>query len=130
MRIAVAAILFVVVLFVPAAAAHNRCECLQPVSGPPGTLVTITRGYAAYRIVWNGRGLPGHTSLNRLHRRNVRTVELLTLPRAKARSGARLRVPRVPAGVYPVVIYDGSEGGTHYVWEVFRVRCPLGVGRG
>jgi hypothetical protein len=34
----------------------------------------------------------------------------------------RSRVPRVPPGTYPVVMYDGSEGGTHYVWELIRVR--------
>jgi hypothetical protein len=85
--------------------------------------VTINGGYTAYRVVWNGRGLVGHSALNRLHRRNARTIELVKLPRVAARRGIRFRIPRVPPGIYPVVIYDGSEGGTHYVWTTFRVRC-------
>jgi hypothetical protein len=116
-----AAIVMVVLLAPAAALAHNRCGCLSRISGPPGTQVTIERrGWTAYRVVWNGRGFPGHSGLNRLHRRGFRTIELVKLP--QPRVGVRFRVPRVPPGTYPVVIYDGSEGGTHYVWALFRVR--------
>lgn len=115
-----AAIVAVLLLAPAAALAHNRCGCLSRSSGPPGAQVTIKGGWTAYRVVWNGRGLAGHRSLNRFHRRGFRTIELVKLPRA--RRGVRFRVPRVPPGIYPVVIYDGSEGGTHYVWELFRLR--------
>lgn len=121
MRLALAIVL---VLLVPAPAfAHNRCDCLRPMSGPPGTLVTIGPGYTAYRVVWNGRpSRPSVPRLARLYRPNSRTIELVKLPRP--RSKVRFRVPRVPPGTYPVVIYDGSEGRTHFVWTVFRVRRP------
>jgi hypothetical protein len=101
------------------ALAHNRCACLSRTSGLVKTELTISLGYTAYRVVWNGRGLPGHADLNGSRRRGVSMIELVHLP--QPRSGVRFRVPRVPPGTYPVVIYDGSEGGTHYVWELFRV---------
>jgi hypothetical protein len=37
---------------------------------------------------------------------------------------ASFRVPEVPPGVYLVLIFDGSEGGSHTTWDYFHV---LGV---
>jgi hypothetical protein len=32
-------------------------------------------------------------------------------------------------GVYPVVIYDGVEGGAHYTWDLFTVTRSEPAGR-
>ena len=113
-----AAVVAVVLAIPTAALGHNRCGCLSRTEGRPVALVTIDRqGWTAYRVVWNGRG---HSNLNRYRRRGVPAIELVRFRRP--RRGVRFRVPRVPPGRYPVVIYDGSEGGSHYVWELFRVR--------
>lgn len=37
------------------------------------------------------------------------------------RGPVEFRVPVAPPGRYLVSIYDGSEGGSHYTWEYFRV---------
>ena len=37
---------------------------------------------------------------------------------------ASWRVPEVPPGVYLVLIYDGSEGGSHSTWDYFHVLGP------
>jgi hypothetical protein len=34
---------------------------------------------------------------------------------------ASYRVPAVPPGVYLVLIFDGSEGGSHSTWDYFHV---------
>ncbi len=34
---------------------------------------------------------------------------------------ATFRVPEVPPGVYLMLIYDGSEGGSHSTWDYFHV---------
>ena len=38
------------------------------------------------------------------------------------RGPVEFRVPVAPPGRYLVSIYDGSEGGSHYTWEYFRVK--------
>jgi hypothetical protein len=30
----------------------------------------------------------------------------------------------MPAGLYMLLIYDGSEGGQHYTWDYFHVLGP------
>jgi hypothetical protein len=109
------------VLLSPAVAlAHGPCNCLSRNSGPPGTKVTIVGGWTAYRVIWNGGGFHNDMQIRRLRRRGSRMIELVRLP--GARRGVRFLVPYVPPGVYPIVIHDGSEGGFHYTWAVFRVR--------
>jgi hypothetical protein len=106
-------------IFVAAAPAHGPCgTCLSPMSGPPGTKVT-TQQTTAYRIIWNGRGLPQDGALRPVYRRAVPTIELVKL--AAARKDVSFRVPAARPGSYPVVIYDGSENGFHYTWDLFRV---------
>jgi hypothetical protein len=116
---------------VPPALAHGPCGiCLSPTSGPPGTEVTI-RHTPAYWIIWNGRGLPQDGALRPVHRRHARTIELVRCSQAPpgsapvllcpARENVTFNVPRVPAGSYPVVIYDGTESGFHYTFDLFRV---------
>jgi hypothetical protein len=109
------------VLFAPAVAlAHGPCNCLSRNSGPHGTEVRLKGGWTAYRVIWNGGGFHNDRQIRRLRRPGVRTIELVRLPRA--RRGVRFQIPPAPPGVYPVVIYDGSEGGFHYTWALFRVR--------
>lgn len=101
------------------ARAHGPCSatgqpCLSPASGPPGTEVTVTRT-TAFRVVWNEdvdyMGSPGNRALR----------AILLTERRTARTGVAFTVPDVPTGVYPVVIYDGSEGLGHYTWDYFEV---------
>jgi hypothetical protein len=129
-----------VALVLPASAGgHGPCGmCLRPSSGPPGTKVTITHT-TAYWVVWNGRGLPQDGSLRPHYRPRAETIDLVRyeLPPAAtatpdpdvlpaARRNVRFTVPAVPAGSYPVVIYDGTEGGEHYTWDPFRVTVDEG----
>jgi len=120
-----------VALIAPApASGHQRCDgCLDRRSGSPRTAVTI-----AYWVVWNGRGYPQDAPLQRAHRSDRSMFDVygdgklpaLTTAVAPdvlpvARRNVVFRVPNVPDGEYPVVIYDGSEGGEHYTWTVFSV---------
>ena len=106
-------------VFAPAAVAHGPCGiCLSRISGPPGTKVTAQHT-TAYRIVWNGSGLPQDGALRPLYRRGQPTVELVEL--AVPRESVSFRVPAAAPGRHPVVIYDGSENGFHYTFDVFRV---------
>jgi hypothetical protein len=104
-----------------AATGHGPCGiCLSRSSGPPGSEVTITHR-TAYRVVWNGRGLPHDGALRPAYRRREETIELVRYEVRAARLRVRFTVPDVPAGSYPIVIYDGSESGHHYTWDPFRV---------
>jgi hypothetical protein len=109
------------------AAAHGPWHFLSRSSGPPGSEVTIART-TAYRVVWNGRGLPHDGSLRPAYRPRAETIELVQSPVEAARRGVRFAVPDVPPGSYPVVVYDGSEGGFHYTWDWFRVTPDEGGG--
>jgi hypothetical protein len=113
------------------ASAHGPCgTCLSPMSGPPGTEVT-TEHTTAYWIIWNGRGDPQDRVLGPLYRRDAKTTDLVRCGNAPpgsspvllcpVRRSLKFTVPNVPPGRYPVVIYDGSEGGGHYTFDVFRV---------
>jgi len=124
----------VVMGWVPSALAHGPCgSCLSRWSGPPGTEVTVTNT-TAYWIVWNGRGLPQDGALRPRYRPRSPTIDLVRYELSPAstegldpgvvsvaRRNVRFQVPEVDEGTYPVVIYDGSEGGVHYTWDLFRV---------
>jgi hypothetical protein len=92
-------------------------SCLVPSGGFPGDRIVIV-GTLAYRVVWNPR-VPYPGDRNR-YRRGFKTITLVNLRHARQR--VSFEVPNVAAGVYPVVIYDGAEGGVHYTWNVFRVK--------
>ena len=47
------------------------------------------------------------------------TRTLVSLPRPRER--VRFKVPDVPSGRYVMIIYDGSEGGSHYTYARFIV---------
>lgn len=90
-----------------------------------------TRDSPAYWIVWNGSGQFGDRVLRPRYRPEARTVDLVRCSEAppnsypvllcRVRRNVKFTVPRVPDGTYPVLIYDGSEGGGHYTWDLFRV---------
>jgi hypothetical protein len=76
-------------------------------------------GTPAYRVVWNeGVDYMGERS----NRPSVRAIPLTDGP--VIAGGLKFTVPDVPIGVYPVVIYDGDEGGDHYPWDYFQVTRP------
>ncbi|HEV2712999.1 MAG TPA: hypothetical protein VGU26_07870 [Gaiellaceae bacterium] len=120
----------------PAAGAHGPCgTCLDPLSGPPGTEVTI-RNTPAYWVIWNGPGLPQDGALRPRYRPDAPRIELVRCSAAPpnsspvllcpARRNVRFIAPDVRRGSYPVVIYDGSENGFHYTWDLFRVTEDAG----
>jgi hypothetical protein len=54
------------------------------------------------------------------YRPERKTLKLFS--RSSRQRGAVFAVPlRVPPGKYLVVIFDGTEGGSHYTWDVFTV---------
>jgi hypothetical protein len=107
--------------------AHGPCACLTPASGAPGT--TISAGTGAYKVVFNPDRTDlaiGPKSLWQAHRSGVVPAVVFRLPYKYSdlplRDPVEFRVPVAPPGRYLVSIYDGSEGGSHYTWEYFRVK--------
>ena len=106
--------------------AHGPCACLTPASGASGTTVAAATG--AYKVVFNpdrtDLGI-GPKSLWEAHRPGVVATVVLRSPYTYSdlplRGPVEFRVPVAPPGRYLVSIYDGSEGGSHYTWEYFRV---------
>ena len=106
--------------------AHGPCRCLSPASGPPGT--TVNTNAAGYKVVFNPNqtDLPiGPQSLWREHRPGLPSTVVFQKAYRYAdlplRDPVAFEVPQAPPGRYLVSIYDGSEGGSHYTWEYFRV---------
>ena len=112
---------------VPGAFAHGPCSvtgpCLEPTSGPPGEEVTVV-GTVAYRVVWNEAVDYMGSPSNRASVPAIPRTERLVNGYQKVIRGLTFTVPDVPPGRYPVVIYDGSEGGAHYTWDYFNVTAP------
>lgn len=107
--------------------AHGPCACLTPASGVTGTTVSAATG--AYKVVFNpdrtDLGI-GPKSLWEAHRPGVVPTVVFRSPYKYSdlplRGPVEFRVPVAPPGRYLVSIYDGSEGGSHYTWEYFRVK--------
>lgn len=107
--------------------AHGPCACLTPASGATGTTVSAATG--AYKVVFNpdrtDLGI-GPKSLWQAHRSGVVPTVVFRSPYKYSdlplRDPVEFRVPTAPPGRYLVSIYDGSEGGSHYTWEYFRVK--------
>jgi hypothetical protein len=114
----------------PGASAHGPCRCLVPTLGVPGQKVTIART-PAYKVIFN----PGPAAFGGAMRQvgyqssyepNAPTVTVVSRPRTQPKRRATFHVPKAPPGVYLVLIFDGSERGTHTTWEYFHVlgRAP------
>ena|SRR5215210_1499837 len=115
-------------LVLPApASAHGPCNCSFPQLGDPG--VRVTTRSPAYKIVFNPRpadyqaemASAGYASA---YRAGAPTATVLSRSVRKPVRRATFRVPEVPPGVYLVLIFDGSEGGTHSTWDYFHVFGP------
>jgi hypothetical protein len=107
-----ASIILLIFLTALPAAAHRSDEFFSRREGPAGTVVVVQR---AYRVVWNGfeapPGAPYHP-----HRRELTLIEVPQPTR-----NLEVRIPDVAPGRYALLAYDGSEGGGHITWTVFRV---------
>lgn len=110
--------------FAAPAEGHGPCRrsttetgCLRPAQGPAGTRVTITAG-VAYRVVWNENVVYFGDAKARY--RPLRPI-VVVAKTGRPREGVEFVVPNTEPGTYPVAIYDGSEAGAHYTWDVFTV---------
>ncbi len=112
-------------LVVPVSAwAHGPCNCSFPQVGDPGARVR-TRS-PAYKIVFNPRPTDYGTEANSTgyasaYQPAAPTTTVMSRPVDDPVRRASFRVPAVPPGVYLVLIFDGSEGGTHSTWDYFHV---------
>lgn len=107
------------------ALAHGPCGCLFPTLGKTGTRIAITHT-PAYRVLFNPK--PGQLTISKdlasAYRPQSPTVTLLSRPRNKPIPRTSFRVPKVPPGVYLILIFDGSEGGAHNTWDYLHVPGP------
>jgi hypothetical protein len=107
-----------------AAMAHGPCNCSFPQLGEPGAKVTVRT--QAYRIVFNPKPRnygpamrdSGYASA---YQPAAPTRTLLSRAVRNPARKASYRVPAVPPGVYLVLIFDGSERGTHSTWDYVHV---------
>jgi hypothetical protein len=117
--------LLVVTASASPAGAHRWNGAFHPRAGSPGTIVTVWR---AYKVDWN----PDVDSLGSIY--HPRLPTLVLVERSRPVRDLQFRIPDVPAGRYTVIAYDGSEGGSHYLWTNFRVTRPslatTGIGLG
>ena len=110
-------------LLAPAAAAHGPCGCLEPASGPPGTVVRAD--HPLMRVIFNPARADlgiGPARLWRRHRPGPARVLLRRPYRYPPEYGpGRFTIPRVAPGRYLVALHDGGEGGAHYSWGTITV---------
>jgi hypothetical protein len=112
-----------VALQVQAAEGHGPCNCSFPELGKAGTRVNI-RSHA-YRVIVNPRREdftlpPG--GLESAYLPKARRTVVLSRPRTQPVRHTSIRIPRsLPAGIYLVLVFDGSEAGQHYTWDYFHV---------
>lgn len=116
--------------------AHGPCgavgsSCLEPNKGPPGTVVT-TGDLQGVLALWNPRpnvlalGAPGTSKACDIECARAKPIyhldqPIVVLDQAARRSRLSFVVPDASVGRYVVVVYDESEGGRHYTWNIFRV---------
>jgi hypothetical protein len=116
------------------AVAHGPCGCLEPRMVPRGEPVRITggpgrgqaggAGYPAYRVIFNPRPadlIVAPEYLASAYRADVATTTVLSRPRREPTRKGTFHVPRVPPGLYMVLIFDGGEGGAHSTWDYLHV---------
>jgi hypothetical protein len=127
------AILLTVLVFLAVGApaqAHGPCYCLSTTGIRPAQRITVARNYRVTKAVWNPNPFkltnPALALLynGKFYHRREKTLTLLR--RTHPERGANLTVPsKVRPGKYLLALFDGTEGGTHYTWDVVKVK-PLG----
>jgi hypothetical protein len=124
---AVLIVLFAVLVGTATAWAHGPCYCLSRNSVHPGQRVTVATNYRVTKAVWN----PDPNKLanpalallydGKFYHRGEKTLILLRRPHP--RRGAEIVLPtKLRSGSYVLALFDGTESGTHYTWQVVRVR--------
>lgn len=105
------------------ASAHGPCECVFPVDVVAGQQISVGR---AEKVVWNPRpdDFQNQTSpvdLASGFRTDAPSEVVFESDRPVRR--ARFSMPaETPPGIYFVLIFDGSEGGSHTTWDYVQVR--------
>lgn len=111
---------------VEVAGAHGPCACTFPEVGRAGATLHIRS--PTYKVIINPTATDftiEPSGLESAHRTDAPTATLLSLPPKRPRRRAPVRIPTaMPPGVYLILIYDGSEGGSHYTWDYFHVLGP------
>jgi hypothetical protein len=109
-----------------AAAAHGPCTCTTPAVTEAGAKV---RTGEAYKVIWNPApsdftgSVPA--GLESGYQPDAPTEVVVDRPRDDPAKRPSFRVPSAtPPGIYLVLIYDGSEGGTHATWDYVQIRGP------
>jgi hypothetical protein len=107
-----------------AAAAHGPCNCTSPAVAEAGDEV---RTGQAYKVIWNPAPSdftgPTPEGLESGYRPEAPTEVVVDRPRDRPAKRPRFRVPSAtPPGIYLVLMFDGSEGGTHSTWDYVQVR--------
>jgi hypothetical protein len=127
------AVLVVVVSAAPAWA-HGPCRCLSKKVLQPGQRITVASNYRVTKAVWNPDpdklANPALALLydGKFYHHGEKTLILLQRPHAKR--GAEMHLPsKLRPGRYVLVLFDGTESGTHYTWQVVRVQPTLRLPR-
>lgn len=112
------------------ATAHGPCRCIEPRIAAPGDELTIP--VRTLRAIWNPTDADFNVELGGFRLRNWRhnpASEAITLAESAKPTEPPLSVsvPKVPAGLYMLLVFDGSEGGTHFTWEYIWVVADEGA---
>jgi len=107
-----------------AAAAHGPCKCTTPAVTEAGAKV---RTGEAYKVIWNPAPSdftgPTPEGLESGYQPDAPTAVVVDRPRDDPAKHPSFRVPSAtPPGIYLVLIYDGSEGGSHATWDYVQIR--------
>ena len=124
-----AAALFLLLLSAPAVDAHGPCTCVSPNPARAGMEVRVDG--PSVRVIWNPgpHDFAGQTTpldLASAHAPDAPSATVMRHRRPRwprrAPRGRRFTVPRdTPPGIYFVLIYDGSEGGSHTTWDYVQI---------
>jgi hypothetical protein len=107
-----------------AAGAHGPCNCTSPAVAEAGDKV---RTGEAYKVIWNPAPSdftgPTPEGLESGYRPEAPTEVVVDRPRDKPAKHPSFRVPSAtPPEIYLVLMFDGSEGGTHSTWDYVQIR--------
>ena len=120
-------------LFATTAMAHGPCGegCLSVRTGAPGDEVTILDSETVL-VVWNpppntmALGVPGANKDCNTQCASEKPIyhhdePSSVLHRSETPQPVSFEVPETQPGRYVIAIYDGSENGFHYTWDIFEV---------